>query len=73
MANMKLTNSDILEFIESVQNETRQKDALIVMGMMNKITELAPFKRGHSIVGFENYVAQYPSTLCPVQYSKSSW
>lgn len=58
---MKPTNSSVMEFIKSVQNETRQKDGLLVMEMMNKITELEPVKWGPSIIGFGKYVHKYES------------
>lgn len=58
---MKPTHGDILEFIESVQNETRKKDGLFVMELMNKITELEPVKWGPSIIGFGSYVHKYES------------
>ena len=56
---MKPTNKNVLEFIESVKNETRQKDGLVLMEMMNKITELEPVKWGPSIIGFGKYVHKY--------------
>ncbi|WP_411029484.1 DUF1801 domain-containing protein [Spongiimicrobium sp. 3-5] len=57
---MKPTNN-VMEFIKSVQNETRQKDGLVVMEMMNKITNLEPVKWGPSIIGFGEYVHKYES------------
>jgi len=58
---METTNSNVTEFIKSIPNETRQKDGLVVMEMMNKITELEPVKWGPSIIGFGKYVHKYES------------
>ncbi|TYP69908.1 hypothetical protein [Aquimarina intermedia] len=44
---MKPTENDVLEFIRSIPNETRQKDGLMLIEMMTKITELKPVKWGH--------------------------
>ena len=56
---MKPTENDVLGFIRSIPNETRQKDGLKLMEMMNKITELKPVKWGPSIIGFGSYIHTY--------------
>jgi len=56
---MKPTDSNAIEFIKSVPNETRRKDGLMIMEMMNKITNMEPIKWGPSIIGFGNYVHKY--------------
>ncbi|WP_034044276.1 DUF1801 domain-containing protein [Wocania ichthyoenteri] len=58
---MKPTNSNVMEFIKSVPNETRQKDGLVIVEMMNKITNMKPIKWGPSIIGFGSYVHKYES------------
>lgn len=58
---MNPTNNSVIEFIKSVQNETRQKDGLVIMEIMNKITEIEPVKWGPSIIGFGNYIHKYES------------
>lgn len=58
---MKTANSNVLEFIKSVPNDTRQKDGFTVMEMMNKITNMEPVKWGASIIGFGHYVHKYES------------
>ncbi len=58
---MKPTNSDVMDFIKSVRNETRQKDGLAVIKMMNEITNIEPVKWGPSIIGFGSYVHKYES------------
>ena len=50
-----------MEFISSVPNKTRQKDGLVIMEMMHKITNMQPIKWGPSIIGFGNYVHKYES------------
>ena len=58
---MKPTNSDVLEFMKSIQNETRQKDGFEILEIMNKITYTEPVKWGASIIGFGNYIHKYES------------
>lgn len=56
---MKPSDKSVTEFIESVPNETRRKDGLYIMEMMNKITNMEPSKWGPSIIGFGSYVHKY--------------
>lgn len=55
------SNSDAIKFIQSVPNETRQKDGLAVVEMMQRITDLEPVKWGPSIIGFGSYIHIYES------------
>lgn len=58
---MKPSNKDVVEFIQSLPNETRQRDGLMIVEMMNKITKMEPVKWGPSIIGFGNYIHKYES------------
>ena len=53
------TKSDVSEFINSIKNETRKKDALFVVDTMSRITNLEPARWGPSIVGFGEYEQLY--------------
>ncbi|MEP1034796.1 DUF1801 domain-containing protein [Ekhidna sp.] len=58
---MEEKSSDVIEFIRSRQNETRQKDGFELTKMMQRITELEPARWGPSIIGFGSYVHRYES------------
>lgn len=58
---MNPTNSSVREFIKSVPSETRQKDGLKIMELMQKITNMEPLIWGPSIIGFGNYIHRYES------------
>lgn len=63
MVKNKMTTSDnsAVDFIESIQNETRKKDGLFLMDMMKRITQVEPTKWGPSIIGCDSYVHVYES------------
>ena len=58
---MNPTNNNVASYIDQIQNETRKKDGLFVMEMMQKITNLKPIIWGPSIIGFGKYTHQYES------------
>lgn len=58
---MNPTNSSVREFIKSVPSETRQKDGLKIMELMQKITNMEPLIWGPSIIGFGSYIHRYES------------
>lgn len=63
MAELKTTknNKDPLAFLQSVENEKRKADSLVVMQMMEEITGEKPVMWGPSIVGFGSYHYKYAS------------
>lgn len=63
MAELKTTKNDKdpLAFLQSVENEKRKADSLVVMQMMEEITGEKPIMWGPSIVGFGSYHYKYAS------------
>ena len=63
MAELKTTKNDQdpLAFLQSVENEKRKADSLVVMQMMEEITGEKPIMWGPSIVGFGSYHYKYAS------------
>lgn len=63
MAELKTTKNDKdpLAFLQSVENEKRKADSLVVMQMMEEITGEKPVMWGPSIVGFGSYHYKYAS------------
>lgn len=63
MAELKTTKNDKdpLAFLQSVENEKRKADGLVVMQMMEEITGEKPIMWGPSIVGFGSYHYKYAS------------
>ncbi|MDC1068738.1 DUF1801 domain-containing protein [Candidatus Kapabacteria bacterium] len=57
----QLNDADPLEFINSVENETRKKDALRIVEIMESITKEKPKMWGDSIIGFGSYHYKYAS------------
>ena len=63
MAELKTTKNDKdpLAFLQSVENEKRKADSLVVMQMMEEITGKKPVMWGPSIVGFGSFHYKYAS------------
>jgi hypothetical protein len=57
----KLTDASVADFINTIPNETRRQDCLIVMHMMQESTQSEPKLWGSSIVGFGAYHYKYAS------------
>ena len=55
------TRKSPLAFIKAVENETRRKDALRLLEMMQEITGDPPVMWGPSIIGFGQYHYKYES------------
>lgn len=58
MAELKTTRNDgnVDEFLNSVEDETRRRDSLVMRDLMSEITGEKPEMWGSSIVGFGTYV-----------------
>jgi len=54
-------DGDVLKFINSVDNEKRRKDALVVLEIMKEVTREKPVMWGPSIIGFGSYHYKYGS------------
>jgi len=57
----KMNDASVEEFLQSIENEQREKDSLIVLDMMKKISKSQPRMWGNSIIGFGNYHYKYAS------------
>lgn len=57
----KKNDKDPREFIESVENEKRKTDSLVIMDLMEKITGDSGSMWGPSIVGYGSYRYKYAS------------
>ncbi|WP_425408909.1 DUF1801 domain-containing protein [Hyphococcus sp.] len=55
------TGANVMAFIDSVENETRRKDATKLLAMMKKVTGEKPKMWGPSIIGFGEYHYKYES------------
>ena len=63
MAKNKTTRNDgdVLAYLQSVANNRRREDSLVVLDLMSEATGLPAEMWGTSIVGFGNYHYQYES------------
>lgn len=65
MANAKMktaqNDSDVLEFLHSIEPEKRRADGLKLLDFMNEVTKLKPKLWGPSIVGYGRYHYKYDS------------
>ena len=57
----KVNDGDVKKFINSVENEKRKKDALLILTLMQEITGLEAKMWGTSMVGFGEYHYKYDS------------
>ena len=57
----KLNDASVMDFLNSVENEKRKADALLVLEMMKRLTKEAPKMWGSSLVGFGTYHYKYGS------------
>ena len=51
----KVTSEDPKAFIESVENETRRRDGLVLLDLYTRVTGETPKMWGESMVGFGQY------------------
>lgn len=57
----KPTKASVKRFIAGVENETRRKDALVLLDLMSELSGEKPKMCGPSIVGFGTYHYKYES------------
>lgn len=55
------TKASVTKFLDSVEDETKQKDSYVLLEMMQKITGKPPVMWGETIVGFDEYHYKYDS------------
>ena len=59
----KPNDANVEEFIDSLNNIQRKKDAKELLDIMKKVTKTKPVMCGSSIVGFGSYHYRYESGL----------
>src|SRR5215216_2442445 len=64
------TDSSVGDFINSLPNEQKRKDSLVILKMMEKATKEKPKLWGTSIVGFGNLRVKSPNTGREVDWFK---
>lgn len=57
----KLTDADVVEFINTVEHEGRRADAFKVLEIMKDVSQCEPQMWGPSIIGFGIYKYKYPN------------
>jgi hypothetical protein len=72
-AKTRATGVSVKDFIAKVPNETRRKDALVLLKLFEKVTGWKPQMWGPTIVGYGSYTYTYDSghsgTICAVGFS----
>ncbi len=63
MAELKTKKNDasVIDFINTIEDEVKQKNCLAILKMMKQITKSEPKMWGANIVGFGNYHYKYAS------------
>lgn len=57
----KMNNADVNKFLNSISDEKKRNDSLVILGLMKKITKTEPKMWGNSIIGFGSYHYKYES------------
>lgn len=57
----KATTADARAFIKGVEHDQRREDSMVILELMEKLTQCRPVMWGESIVGFGNYTYKYAS------------
>lgn len=55
------TETDVIDFIEKIESETKKADAYLILEYMKELTGLKPRMWGPSIIGFGRYHYKYES------------
>jgi hypothetical protein len=66
----KETNSSVADFINSIEDEQKRKDSLVLVKLMQAATKEEPKMWGSSIVGFGNVRVKSPATGREVDWLK---
>jgi hypothetical protein len=57
----KASNASVVEFLNSIEHETRRKDGFQLLEMMQRISGFEPRMWGGTMVGFGDYHYKYES------------
>jgi hypothetical protein len=66
----KETNASVEDFINSVPDEQKRKDSLVLLKLMQKATKEQPKVWGNSLIGFGNLRYKSPATGREVDWFK---
>lgn len=66
----KETNASVIDFINSISDETKRKDSFTIIKLMQKATKAKPKLWGSSIIGFGNKIYKSPATDREVEWFK---
>ena len=66
----KETDSSVEDFINSVKDEDKRKDSLIILKLMQKAAKEKPKMWGSSMIGFGNKIYKSPATGREVEWFK---
>ncbi|HEY3385970.1 MAG TPA: DUF1801 domain-containing protein [Saprospiraceae bacterium] len=66
----KQTDASVNSFIESIADEQKRKDSLVILKMMEKATKEKPKLWGSSMIGFGNVRYKSPATGREVDWFK---
>ncbi|MCL4708820.1 DUF1801 domain-containing protein [bacterium] len=57
----KLNDGSVMDFVNSIQDEQKRQDSLVIIKLMKEVTKMKPKMWGPSIIGFGSYHYVYPS------------
>jgi len=66
----KETSANVEDFINSVKDESKRKDSLTILKMMQKASKEKPKMWGSSMIGFGNKIYKSPATGREVEWFK---
>ena len=66
----KQTSSSVTDFIDSIPDEQKRKDSLVILKLMEKATKEKPRMWGSSMIGFGNVRYKSPATGREVDWFK---
>lgn|SRR5574338_374890 len=66
----KETSANVEDFINSVKDESKRKDSLTILKLMQKATKQKPKMWGSSIIGFGKKIYKSPATDREVEWFK---
>lgn len=66
----KETSASVEDFINSVKDETKRKDSLTILNLMQKASKEKPKMWGSSMIGFGNKIYKSPATGREVEWFK---
>ena len=66
----KQTSSSVADFIDSIPDEQKRKDSLVILKLMEKATKEKPKMWGSSMIGFGKLIYKSPASGREVEWFK---